>query len=118
MELDTTILEASKRQFASWDVIELAYKMDMYTNSFNRQMPQLTDRHVIKSKIKKMKVKYAAQIFSARLSAYLEYNSKIRGNLINFIIAIKCTNLYIINNGNNKKINKLYNLIAYNLCIS
>lgn len=86
LELDTTILEANGRQFASWNIIELAYKMDMYTNILNRQIPQLTDQHVIKSKIKKMKVKHAVQVFSARLSAFLEYNSKIEGNLINPII--------------------------------
>jgi len=57
-------------------------KMDIYTNTLNRQLPKLTDEHVIRSKIKKMKVKCAAQIFSATLSAYIEYNSKIKGNLI------------------------------------
>lgn len=80
MELDTTILTENERQFASWDIIEMAYKMDVYTNTLNRQVPKLTDQHVIKSKIKKMKVKCAAQILSARLSAYLEYNSKMKGN--------------------------------------
>lgn len=58
----------------------MAYKMDIYTNTLNRQLPKLTDQHVIKSKIKKMKVKCAAQVLSARVSAFIEYNSKIKGN--------------------------------------
>ncbi|XP_036139614.1 uncharacterized protein LOC118648110 isoform X2 [Monomorium pharaonis] len=74
--------KTNERQLASWDIIELAYKMDINTNTLNRQLPRLTDEHVIKSKIKKMKVKCAAQIFSARLSAYIEYNSKIKGGFI------------------------------------
>lgn len=83
MEINTTNNKSkpNERQFASWDIIELAYKMDINTNTLNRQVPTLTDQHVVKSKLKKMKVKYAAQVFSARLSAYIEYNSKIKGNL-------------------------------------
>lgn len=82
MEINATNSGKKERQFASWDIIDQAYKMDIYTNTLNRQLPKLTDEHVIRSKIKKMKVKCAAQIFSARLSAYIEYNSKIKGNLI------------------------------------
>ncbi|XP_018357453.1 PREDICTED: uncharacterized protein LOC108757510 [Trachymyrmex cornetzi] len=57
--------------------------MDINTNTLNRQLLTLTDEHVIRSKIKKMKVKCAAQVFSARLSAYIEYNSKIEGGFVN-----------------------------------
>lgn len=80
--MNVTNSEINERQFATWDVIDLAYKMDINTNTLNRQVPTLTHEHVIKSKIKKMKVKNAAQVLSARLSAYIEYNSKIKGNLI------------------------------------
>ncbi|XP_018397725.1 PREDICTED: uncharacterized protein LOC108775768 [Cyphomyrmex costatus] len=82
LEFNDTNPKTDERQFASWDIIELAYKMDINTNTLNRQVPPLTDEHVIVSKIKKMKVKCAAQIFSARLSAYIEYNSKIKGEFI------------------------------------
>lgn len=85
LEFNASNLKTDKRQFASWDIIELVYKMDVSTNTLNRQVPSLTDEHVIKSKIKKMKVKCAAQMFSARLSAYIEYNSKIKGNSISNI---------------------------------
>ena len=43
---------------------------------------KLTDEHVIRSKIKKMKVKCAAEVFNARLSVCIEYKSKIKDNLI------------------------------------
>nr|XP_012224936.1 PREDICTED: uncharacterized protein LOC105673674 [Linepithema humile] len=82
LEINATNSGTKEQQFASWDIIEQAYKMDIYTNTLNRQLPKLTDEHVIRSKIKKMKVKCAAQIFSARLSAYIEYNSKIKGGFV------------------------------------
>ncbi|KMR04828.1 heterogeneous nuclear ribonucleoprotein l-like protein [Lasius niger] len=82
LEINTTNSKTNERQFASWDIIELAYKMDINTNTLNRQVPKLTDEHVIRSKIKKMKVKCAAQVFSGRLSAYIEYNSKIKGGFV------------------------------------
>jgi len=81
LEFNVNSQKTNERQFASWEIIELTYKMDININTLNRQLPTLTDEHVIRSKIKKMKVKCAAQIFSARLSAYIEYN-KIEGNLI------------------------------------
>lgn len=65
---------------ASWDIIETAYKLDIHSNKFNRLLKKLTDQHIKKNKIKKMKVKLAAQVFSATLSAFIEYNSKIEGN--------------------------------------
>ncbi|XP_071640307.1 uncharacterized protein [Temnothorax longispinosus] len=48
LEINVTNSETNERQFATWDVIELAYKMDINTNTLNRQMPTLTDEHVIK----------------------------------------------------------------------
>lgn len=66
---------------ASWDIIETAYKLHTNSNLLNRQLKKLTDQHIVKNKIKKMKVKLAAQVFSASLSAFIEYNSKIQGIL-------------------------------------
>lgn len=80
LEIDATILETNERQFASWDIIELAYKMDINTNTLNRQVPALTDEHVIKIKILKMKVECAAQVFSARLSAI--WNTIVKSKVI------------------------------------
>jgi len=65
---------------ALWDIIETAYKLDIHSHLLNRQLKKLTDQHIIKNKIKKMKVKLAAQVFSATLSAFIEYNSQIEGN--------------------------------------
>lgn len=70
----------AERQFLSWDVIEMAYKIDTHMNTLHRQVPKLHDRHVIKNKIKKMKVKYASQVFSRQLSGFIEFLSNIDGN--------------------------------------
>ncbi|XP_011880898.1 PREDICTED: uncharacterized protein LOC105569228, partial [Vollenhovia emeryi] len=67
------------RERASWDVLETAYQLDIHSNTLNRQLKKLTDEHIIRSKIKKMKVKLATQVFSATLSAFIEYNSRIKG---------------------------------------
>lgn len=78
---------------ASWNIIETAYKMDIYSNLLNRQLKKLTDQHILKNKIKKMKVKLAAQVFSATLSAFVEYNSQIQSKskllIVIHIIIIK-----------------------------
>lgn len=86
LEKDIEInIDKNVKRIASWNIIETAYKIDIHSNTFNRQLRKLSDQHVIKNKIKKMKVKLAAQIFSATLSAFIEYNSKIKGNLKFFI---------------------------------
>lgn len=87
---------------ASWDIIETAYKLHTNSNLLNRQLKKLTDQHIVKDKIKKMKVKLAAQVFSASLAAFVEYNSKIQGIL-----------KLLINNSNKKmlikrNINKIF----------
>ncbi|XP_039302182.1 uncharacterized protein LOC120357017 [Solenopsis invicta] len=56
--------------------------MDIYTNTLNCQLPTLTDEHVIRSKIKKMIVKCAAQIFSARLRYILNTTTKSKEDLL------------------------------------
>ena len=53
---------------ASWDDILKIYEMDV-GDSETRALNKLTDAHVIKDKIKKMKVKCAAQVFSHRVSS-------------------------------------------------
>lgn len=68
------------KEIASWDIIETAYELDITTNILNRQLKKLTDQHIKRNRIKKMKVKLAAQVFSATLSAFIEYNSRIDGN--------------------------------------
>lgn len=78
IEIDVHEKRLNVKTVASWNIIETAYKMDIYSNLLNRQLKNLTDQHIIKNKIKKMKVKLAAQVFSATLSAFIEYNSQIQ----------------------------------------
>lgn len=71
--------KSNMKEIATWNVIETAYELDMTTNTLNRQLRKLTDLHIKQNRIKKMKVKLAAQVFSATLSAFIEYNSRIDG---------------------------------------
>ncbi|XP_024882105.1 uncharacterized protein LOC112461186 [Temnothorax curvispinosus] len=83
LEKDIEIMidkESNVKGIALWNIIETAYNLDIYSNIFNRQLRKITDQHIKKNKIKKMKVKLAAQIFSATLSTFIEYNSKIKDN--------------------------------------
>ncbi|XP_039302950.1 uncharacterized protein LOC113005700 isoform X2 [Solenopsis invicta] len=71
--------KSNMKEIATWNVIETAYELDMTTNTLNRQLRKLTDLHIKQNRIKKMKVKLAAQVFSATLSAFIAYNSRIDG---------------------------------------
>lgn len=57
-----------KEQAASWNDIETLYDLDV-GDSDTKMLNKLTDAHVRKNKIKKMKVKIAAQVFSHRVSS-------------------------------------------------
>jgi hypothetical protein len=57
-----------EEEVASWAHVETLYKLDNDEQDF-RMLPKLTDEHVVKSQIKKMKVKHAAQIFSHRVQS-------------------------------------------------
>ena len=64
---------------AKWSHIETAYKNDKSCGSL-RLMPKLTDLHVDKNRIKKMKVKYCTQVFSRTvavgIAAMSRYSAK------------------------------------------
>lgn len=81
IEINIKEREFNNKLVASWNIIETAYKLDTNSNLLNRQLKKLTDQHIVTNKIKKIKVKLAAQVFSASLSAFIEYNSKIQGIL-------------------------------------
>lgn len=83
-DIEINVNSSITKEFASWDIIESAYQIDIHSHTLNRQLKNLTDEHVIKNKIKKMKVKLATQIFSATLSAFIEYNSRIQGKCLKF----------------------------------
>lgn len=60
---------------ASWDHIIKLYELDV--GDFNTKMCyKLTDAHVYKDKLKKMKVKHAAQVFSHRVSSTMRWTVK------------------------------------------
>lgn len=73
-----------KKLFASWDDIVTAYEMDKFSRMRQRQMPKLTDRHVYKDLIPKMKVKFATQIFSNTVSNFIDVVLKLSGGKIIF----------------------------------
>lgn len=46
-DLEIDIKSSAERKFASWDVIETAYQLDIHSNTLNRQLKKLTDDHII-----------------------------------------------------------------------
>lgn len=57
-----------KCQIASWEDIIKLYELDV-GDTDTKMLNKLTDLHVYRDRIKKMKVKYAAQVFSHRVSS-------------------------------------------------
>lgn len=65
----------NETKMANWDHIVKLYELDV--GDFNTRMCfTLTDSHVYKEKLKKMKVKYAAQVFSHRVSSTMRWTVK------------------------------------------
>lgn len=61
-----------KEMEARWsDIVEL-YELDSNIQDV-KMLPRLTAEHVIPNKIKKMKVKYAVQVFSQRVSSIMSF---------------------------------------------
>jgi len=59
-----------KNQTASWSHIETLYRLDKQNEIYElRTLPKLTESHIIPSKIKKMRVSVAAQVFSHRVAS-------------------------------------------------
>jgi hypothetical protein len=73
--LDKDIMFEGKR--ASWKDILYVYDLDM-KNVHTRALPNLTADHVDPKKMKKMKVKVAAQVLSARTAAQLNFAHTVR----------------------------------------
>lgn len=67
-----------KSYTAKWDHIISVYKIDNASGNL-RLLPRLTDSHVIPEKLKKMKVSYAAQIFSHFVASVMQLLSSLRG---------------------------------------
>lgn len=77
--------EGEERKFASWEIIEQAYHMDL-THSMYRLMPKITAEHIIKSKMKKKKVKNAAQVLSMAMGGFIHHHTKLEGIYANLIL--------------------------------
>lgn len=79
-------IEVSKkntnRKFACWRYLELGYDIDTHRGTLNRILTKITDEYIIKNKIKKMKVKFATQLFSKSVSAYIQLLSDFGGKYI------------------------------------
>ena len=72
-------------QTASWDDIISFYEMD--SGDFDTKMcNKLTDEHVYPDKLKKMKVKHAAQVFSQRVSASMRAVLKFGKQICNIFL--------------------------------
>ncbi|XP_071554020.1 uncharacterized protein [Temnothorax nylanderi] len=77
-DLEFDCEEGEERKFASWEIIEQAYHMDL-THSMYRLMPKITAEHIIKSKMKKKKVKNAAQVLSTTMGGFIHHHTKLEG---------------------------------------
>lgn len=60
---------------AKWADIETAYDIDIRTGDM-RSLPKVTGRHIGSHKIKKMKVAYAAQVFSRSMAVTISNMSR------------------------------------------
>lgn len=72
--LNKDIVWEGKR--ASWKDIQYIYDVDSKLGH-TRALPKLTAHHVDPVKIKKMKVSVAAQVFSSRMAAMLNYTAAL-----------------------------------------
>lgn len=80
LEINVNVTKNEQRQFASWSIIEQAYTMDKCAlHTLDGLLPKLTEAHVRKDKIPKMRVKYAAQIFSKTLASHTAFCANIKG---------------------------------------
>lgn len=59
-------------KYAKWSHLEDLYKIDSAVPDC-KMLPRLTDQHIVRDKIAKMKVKYATQVFSQRVSSTMNF---------------------------------------------
>ena len=68
------------KYLASWDILELAYNIDNKAiHTIKKQMPKLNDGHIVKKKIRKMRVNLAAQVLSTTMVAFIRLLTCIKG---------------------------------------
>ncbi|XP_015111640.1 uncharacterized protein LOC107037543 [Diachasma alloeum] len=69
------------RQFAKWEIIEKAWKIDTTSNTTKNVLNKLTDAHIVEDKMKKMRVKNAVQVLSKSVGDFIMYLTKIDGGV-------------------------------------
>jgi len=62
------------KRVAKWGHLQQLYNVDSFIPDA-KMLPRLTDNHVVPEKIYKMKVRYATQVFSQRVSAIMNFLS-------------------------------------------
>lgn len=67
------------KRVAKWKHLEELYYADNCIPD-SKMLPRLTDHHVVPDKIKKMKVRFATQVFSQRVAAIMKF---LAGNIKN-----------------------------------
>lgn len=72
------------RLIASWETIEKVYDIDRKAvDQIRRAVPKLTEQHVRKNKIQKMRVFPAAQVLSRSLASFTRFLANIQGKCSN-----------------------------------
>ena len=72
IDFDRPHLKNADRKFAAWNHVITAYEIDVYSDLIERHVPDLTDQHIYPEKINKMKVKHMMQIFSKKMSCFVD----------------------------------------------
>lgn len=67
-----------QERIASWDVIRRAWLMDKKLNTIRPQLKKITKEHIIEEHIKKMRVKYATQVFSGTVASCIETLTRLK----------------------------------------
>ncbi|XP_045493197.1 uncharacterized protein LOC123692481 [Colias croceus] len=72
LKKDAEFLQNGETKCAKWEHLKLLLDIDDGDDEI-RLLNKLTEMHIIKDKIPKMKVKYAAQVFSQRVSSAMRF---------------------------------------------
>ncbi|CAG4944833.1 unnamed protein product [Colias eurytheme] len=72
LKKDAEFLQNGETKCAKWEHLKLLLDIDDGDDEI-RLLNKLTEMHIIKEKIPKMKVKYAAQVFSQRVSSAMRF---------------------------------------------
>lgn len=85
-----------KVKTAKWSHVVDFYMLDRNDDDDRRMCPKLTDEHVMTNKIRKMKVKCCAQVFSQRVSSLMRRLAQWSGKLPNsFLLHLSLSELCI-----------------------